>query len=114
MQWPRKGILIRLAIYVPLLAYFGWLACARWRSDRAAAAEAQEVKPTPSVGERLAPHKKTITLPDGTQQDIYELTPEEAEAILGRPMPQPSEAEATPETAPADGKAGPAPDAKPD
>jgi len=100
MQWPRKGILIRLAIYVPLLTYFGWMACARWRSDRDAAAEAEELRRAPSLGDKLAPHKKTITLPDGTQQDIYELSPEEAEAILGHPVPD--EAEPPTKAAPAE------------
>ena len=50
---------------------------------------------------KLAPHKRMITLPDGTQQEIVELTPEQAEAILG-PMPQPKEQDDPGANAPAE------------
>ena len=82
MRLPRKGILIRLCIYVPLLGYLSWRAYERWAGERnPPAAEVDE------LDAKLAPHKRVITLPDGTQQEIVELTPEEAEAILG-PLPQ--------------------------
>lgn len=79
MRWPRKGVLIRLAIYVPLLTYFGWgaIQSCRARQD-AERAQAQE-----STEDRLAPYKREIEMPDGTKREIYELTPEQAEQILG-------------------------------
>lgn len=80
MRWPRKGILIRLCIYVPLIAYFSWRALDR-DGDRDDADAADD-----DIERKLAPHKRMVTLPDGTQQEIVELTPEQAEAILG-PMP---------------------------
>lgn len=83
MGLPRKGILIRLCIYVPVLTYVSWRAYERWSTERAAAAA-----PAPSdLEEKLAPHKRIITLPDGRQQEIVELTPEQAEAIIG-PLPK--------------------------
>lgn len=78
MRWPRKGILIRLCIYVPLVAYFSWRALDRERGDEAAVED--------DLDRKLAPHKRMVTLPDGTQQEIVELTPDQAEAILG-PIP---------------------------
>lgn len=82
MRLPRKGILIRLCIYVPLLGYLSWRALDHWwakgHPDRAEQDD---------LDAKLAPHKRVITLPDGTQHEIVELTPEQAEAILG-PLPQ--------------------------
>lgn len=94
MRLPRKGVLIRLAIYVPLLGYFGWQALERWRSEQAATVESAE----PSVDEQLAPHKKWVTFPDGTKQEIYELTPQQAEDILGHKV-EPPDADASAPTA---------------
>jgi len=51
---------------------------------------------------KLAPHKRIISLPDGTQQEIVELTPEQAEAILG---PIPALEQNDPGPAPADAPA---------
>lgn len=81
MRLPRKGILIRLCIYVPLLSYVSWRAYQRWSSERATPERSDD-----AVDAKLAPYKRVITLPDGTQQEIVELTPEQAEAILG-PLP---------------------------
>jgi hypothetical protein len=83
MRLPRKGVLIRVLIYVPLLGFFGWQALERWRAERAA-----ETATEPTVDEKLAPHKKWVTFPDGTKQEIYELTPQEAADILGHEMPE--------------------------
>jgi hypothetical protein len=82
MRLPRKRVLIRVLIYVPLLGYFGWQALDRWRAEQVAHS------PEPSVEEKLAPHKKWMTFPDGTKQEIYELTPEEAADILGHEPPE--------------------------
>lgn len=81
MAWPRKGILIRLCIYVPLVTFFAWRAWTRYRSEQAEAAADDDLE------RKLAPHKKTVTLPDGSTQEIVELSREEAEQILG-PIPQ--------------------------
>lgn len=81
MRWFRRGIVIRLAIYVPLIAFLAW---------RSAGGCETSAVPEPDEGLRkeLAPYRKVITLPDGTQQEIVELTAEEAEAILGHPIPR--------------------------
>lgn len=88
MRLPSKGILIRLCIYVPVLGYLSWKAIERYRGDAQPAATEQS-----DLDAKLAPHKRIITLPDGSQQEIVELTPEQAEAILG-PMPQLDDADA--------------------
>jgi hypothetical protein len=81
MRWPRRGILIRLAIYVPLIAFLAWRA--------QGGCEPSDPEANDGTMEReLAPHRKVITLPEGTQQEVVELTAEEAEQILGRPIPR--------------------------
>lgn len=81
MQWPRRGILIRLAIYVPLISILAWRA-------QGGCGEEPAMQPDNELEQQLAPHRKVITLPDGTQQSIVEMTPEQAEAILGHPIPE--------------------------
>lgn len=101
MRLPRKGVLIRLLIYVPLIGYLSWSAitnCQARRAAEEAAATPSAPAPDPALQERLEPHKRIIKLPDGTEQAIYELTPEEAQELLGAPVNVPDEA-------PADGKA---------
>jgi hypothetical protein len=109
MRLPRKGILIRVLIYGPLFGYFGWQALDRWRAEQAS------TPPEPSVEDKLAPHKKWMTFPDGTKQEIYELTPEEAAEILGHEMPEAPDADqaesgAPTEAEPAEGAPEPATD----
>jgi hypothetical protein len=94
MRLPRKGVLIRLAIYVPLIAFLSWNAIETCQVRRQAADEAAATPRAPSVDERLEQHKRIITLPDGTQQPIYELTPEEAQELLGAPVEVPDDAPA--------------------
>jgi len=96
VRLPRKGILIRLCIYVPLLGYLSWRAFDRWWAEGHPEQTEQS-----ELDAKLAPHKRMITLPDGTQQEIVELTPEQAEAILG-PMPQPKEQDDPGANAPAE------------
>ena len=91
MRLPRKGVLIRLAIYVPLIGFLSWNAFTSCRARRDAE-EAANTPVEPSVEDRLEPHKRIITLPDGSQQAIYELTPEEAQDILGAPVDVPDDA----------------------
>ncbi len=82
MRLPARGVLIRLFVYVPLIAFLGWRAL-----DRCGADEPPRLEAEPSIHEMLDPHRRVITLPDGTQQEIVELTPDQAEAILGHPLP---------------------------
>ena len=96
MRLPRKGVLIRLAIYGPLLGYFGWQALEKWRAEQAAAEQSAE----PTIDEKLAPHKKWVTFPDGTKQAIYELSPQEAADILGHEVPAPGAEQASSKPAP--------------
>lgn len=81
MRWPRRGILIRLAIYVPLIGFLAWRA-------QGGCENSATMSRDDAMEQKLAPHRKVITLPDGTQQEIVELTAEEAEAILGHPIPR--------------------------
>ena len=92
MRLPRKGVLIRLAIYVPLIGFLSWNAITNCQARRAA--EEAAATPAPNVQERLEPHKRMITMPDGSQQAIYELTPEEAQELLGAPVDVPDDAKA--------------------
>ncbi len=108
MRLPTRGVLIRLCIYVPLIGFLGWRAM-HSRCGPQSAHMAEE----PKLEDEFAPYRKTLTLPDGTQREIVELTPEQAEAILGHPLPrdhddakskaQPS-GEGEPTTGPADAK----------
>ena len=85
MRWPRRGILIRLAIYVPLITFLAWRAAGGCQDDRTAETAASD---------EPSPRRRVITLPDGTQQEILELTREEAEQMIGQPIPEPSKADA--------------------
>lgn len=108
MRLPRKGVLIRLAIYVPLIGFLSWNALQSCQARREAR-EAATTPTEPTVQDRLEPHKRIITLPDGSQQAVYELTPEEAQELLGTPVEVPDDAppaKAEGERAPADPKAG--------
>ncbi|MEX1361897.1 MAG: hypothetical protein AB1Z98_02160 [Nannocystaceae bacterium] len=88
MRLPRRGVLIRLVIYLPLFGFLGW------RVVQARCGEpAPTVEPEPSLNDELAPYRKTIVLPDGTQQEIVEMTPEQAEAVLGHPLPREPDAD---------------------
>lgn len=81
MRWPRRGILLRLLIYVPVISLLVW------RAQGGCDPSPREPQEDP-LKKKLEPHRKVITLPDGTQQEIVELTAEEAEAILGHPIPR--------------------------
>lgn len=101
MRLPRKAILIRLCIYIPLLAFFGWQAYKRYRSE-------QEVQ---SAAPELGGVKRTITGPDGKQIEYFEITEDQAKQMGWQPEPKPEAPPAdapTPADPPADAKA-PAP-----
>ncbi|HLT39207.1 MAG TPA: hypothetical protein VK034_23145 [Enhygromyxa sp.] len=71
---PRLGIIIRVAIYVPLLGLFGWRAAQRFVNEREAADEVFRER----VGAWLEHPPQTIMLPNG--EPLPMLTPEQAEA----------------------------------
>ena len=86
MRLPRKGILIRLAIYLPLIGFFGWQAVSRYLDERKAEAEAEATR---SKLDALPPEQfRTFTLPDGTVKKVPVLTPEQAEEIYGVKVPE--------------------------
>jgi hypothetical protein len=107
MRWPRRGILIRLLIYVPVIALLAWRAQGGCSGDEPAAGEGAPLE------QKLAPHRRVITLPDGTQQEVVELTAEEAEAILGVPIPRNLD-EAAKRAEAREAKAGPEPEPEPE
>jgi len=67
MRLPRKGILIRLAIYIPLLSYFGWKAYQRWSAT-----------PPPSSESPLEGPRQVFKLPDGKSVEVVQITEEQA------------------------------------
>lgn len=101
MNLPRKGILIRLFIYVPLLGFFGWQAYQRYRSEQAAETEAPQ----------LEGRKTKFTLPDGKSVEVVEISEEQARQ-MGLDPGRGGAAEAAAKAAPAgDPKAPAAPPA---
>jgi hypothetical protein len=82
----RRGLLIRLLIFVPLFAYFGFGAVQKCRHEQEAAQQADEA----------ADYKKTKhQLPNGQSIEVIELTPEQA-AKLGYTPPEIGKADKTP------------------
>lgn len=74
----RRGLLIRLLIFVPLFAYFGFGAIQKCRHEQEAAKQADEA----------ADYKKTKhQLPNGQTIEVIELTPQQA-AELGYTPPE--------------------------
>lgn len=69
----RRGLIIRLLIFVPLLSYFGYGAYQKWRAE--------------SAIEDDAPKSHKMQLPDGRSIDVIELTPEQAEKQFGVKLP---------------------------
>ncbi len=85
MAWPRKGVVIRLMIYIPVIGYLGYQAVQKWKSEQ----ETTETAPAAETDSKLDPYKRVIEMPDGSKQEIIELTEEQAEQYLGRPIPTP-------------------------
>jgi len=91
MPWPRKGILIRLLIYGPIIGFLSYQALEKYRTEREVTETDVAGAEPPSgddVEDKLEPYKKVIEMPDGTKQEIIQLTPEQAEEILGHPLPE--------------------------
>lgn len=101
----QRGVVIRLAIYVPLLVFFGWRAWERFTNEREAADEVFRER----VSAWLEHPPQTILLPNG--EALPMMTPEQAEA-QGYVLPD-SLKEPAPEAAPAPEPAAPAPEPAP-
>lgn len=100
----RRALLIRVLIFGPLLAYFGYGAIQKYRAERAsdqAEADAQAARQA-----EIDSATKTVKLQDGRSIDIVELTPEQAERLHGIKMKDEAEAKSAAPAVPA------APDAK--
>jgi len=77
----RKAILIRVLIFVPLFAYFGYGAVQKWRSENEQ--ERGEAATRAAREAELKAATRTMQLGDGRSIDIVELTPEQAERLHG-------------------------------
>ena len=84
----RRGLTIRLLIFVPLFAYFGYGAYQKWRNERAEAASyAAAAEAATARDAELRGATKSVVLGDGRSIDIVELTPEQAERLHGIKLP---------------------------
>lgn len=77
----RKAILIRVLIFVPLFAYFGFAAVQKCNAERTAEAQAKADKAAAEAEIKAA--TSTRPLPGGGSIDVVELTPEQAERLYG-------------------------------
>ena len=77
----RKGLIIRVLIFGPLFAYFGYGAVQKWRAGQAD--ERSEAEARAAREAELGAATKTVQLGDGRSIDIVELTPEQAERLHG-------------------------------
>lgn len=105
----RRALLIRVLIFGPLLAYFGYGAIQKYRAERSsdqAEADAQAARQA-----EIDSATKTVKLQDGRSIDIVELTPEQAERLHGIKMKDEAEAKSSTPVVPATPGAA-APDAK--
>ena len=93
----QRRIWIRVAIYVPLLLYFGWGALQTYRAELAAS----EAPPAPESVDKDDPFEglpsSEMTMPDGRKIRVLELSPEQAEE-LGLAPPDPPSMEAPPDS----------------
>lgn len=71
---PRLGIVVRLAIYIPLLAFFGWQASQKFRAENDAADEQLRAR----IQVELAEPQPTVVLPNGEVMPILQMSEEEA------------------------------------
>lgn len=77
----RKGLIIRVLIFGPLFAYFGYGAVQKWRAGKAEEQLAAEARAAREA--ELGAATKKVQLGDGRTIDIVELTPEQAERLHG-------------------------------
>lgn len=69
MKLPRKGILIRLGIYLPIIGFLAWQAF--FANDKSQPAP-QDAPPR---------NVRTFSGPDGKEIKVIEVTPEQAKAM---------------------------------
>jgi hypothetical protein len=77
----RKGLIIRVLIFAPLFAYFGYGAVQKWRAGQAEERSQAEARAAREA--ELGAATKKVQLGDGRTIDIVELTPEQAERLHG-------------------------------
>jgi hypothetical protein len=77
----RKGLIIRVLIFGPLFAYFGYGAVQKWRAGHAEGGAEAEARAAREA--ELGAATKKVQLGDGRTIDIVELTPEQAERLHG-------------------------------
>ncbi len=92
MKLPRKGILIRLAIYVPVISFLTWNAFFKNGCGNQEP-EAPTQQATPGK-------QRTMTMPDGSEVHYLELTEDEARS-MGFDPGSPEEGAKAPSKAPA-------------
>ena len=88
MNWPRKAVVIRLLIYVPVIGYLGYQGIETWKAKNENTESAKAPAGLDAIPDS---HKRVIEMPDGTKQEIIELTEEEAKKYLGRPPTEDAE-----------------------
>jgi hypothetical protein len=79
---PSKGVLIRLCIYLPIIGFLAWRAFAP-----------REPEPQPESVDTEGLPTRSFTTEDGKKIDVIQVTPEQAEQLMGRPLPTPEQAE---------------------
>jgi hypothetical protein len=92
---PRLGIIVRVLIYVPLLAFFGWQAVQKLSSQRDVADDNFRTL----VQQRLDSQLPTVMLPNGevipaiTEEQAIEMgvLPTPSEAPKPEPAPEPTQ-----------------------
>lgn len=94
----RRGLIIRLLIFVPLFAYFGFGAVKKCQLERQMETEQAERDAD------LKAHTKTVPLGDGRTIEVIEMTPEQA-AKYGYKPPEVGPAKTEPAKAPEEVKA---------
>jgi len=70
----RLGLWIRIAIYVPLLGFFGWQAVAKFQRE----GEAADDRFRAAVEQWVEHPPKTIMMPNGEAMPVLELSEDEA------------------------------------
>ena len=96
MKLPSRGVLIRLCIYVPLLAFFGWRACEKYKEEQRAGQEPKAEQGAEKATLEIEGRKHTFTLPDGKSVEVVEISEDQARQMGFDPSKSgpPSKAEA--------------------
>ena len=89
---PKQKIWVRVAIYVPLIAFFGYRA---YQAHRARTAPPPQVQPAPETPD-LQGTKREYVLPNGQTVTVTEMTEEQARAQGFNVPDEPKDAEAAP------------------